>query len=236
MRATLVRFLPHALLTACLVSVANGAAATTIDVYFGDVDGFGFSDVSTLVDGTGLAPADKNSNGVLDEGDSLPNLGVNPGVDPAFDDYFDNRTGDPTDTDVGFTAGGTLSLDFVFAIPVGEIVTGARFSLLAGDLSLVDVLLHTISIDGQPTGETLTPISFDGEITLTSITVDNSLLGEFTDGAVSVGLVFGTATDDIAIDYGLLSVTTQLPIPEPSTLTLLGLGLCALAGWRRSRV
>jgi hypothetical protein len=234
---TLVRFLTSALLTASLVFVANGSAAATIDVLFGDIDGFGFSDVSTLVDGSG-GPADKNSNGILDEHDTLPDLALNGGVDPAADDVFDNRQGgDPSITDSGFTANSVLSLGFAFAIPLGHIVTGAQFSVLAGDLSRANQALHTISIDGQPTGETLVPRlgSLDGEITLTEITVDSSLLGEFADGTVSVGLAFNApGNDDIAIDYAQLSITTQ-PIPEPSTLTLLGLGLCALA-WRRRRV
>lgn len=233
-----MRFLASALLTASLVFVANGSAAATIDVYFGDVDSFGFSDVPSLVDGSGAAPADKNSNGVLDAGDTLPHLGSTLGVDPASDDFFNNQAGDPAITDIGLSAGTVLSLDFVFAIPVGHVVTGAQFSVLAGDLSGVNAAQHTISIDGQPTGEILVPRSgpLDGEITLTSITVDSSLLGEFADGSVSVGLAFDTApSDDIAIDYGLLSITTQ-PVPEPSTLTLLGLGLCALAAWRRRRV
>ena len=227
-----MRHLANALLMVSVVFIANSSTAATIDVLFGDIDSFGFSDVSTLLDGSG-GPADKNSNGVLDADDSLPNLGINPGVDPAGDDVFDNRQGgDPGITDIGFTATTVLSLDFSFTIPVGHVVTGAQFSVLAGDLSSINQLFHTISIDGQPTGEILDPISFDGRITLTSITVDSSLLGEFTDGTVSVGLAFDTEIDDIAIDYGLLSVTTLL-VPEPSTATLLGLGLCGLGVWRR---
>ncbi|MGH7341248.1 MAG: PEP-CTERM sorting domain-containing protein [Candidatus Rokuibacteriota bacterium] len=229
-----MRPLAKALLLVSALHVASSAQAATIDVLFGDIDGFGFSSVAGLVDGSGN-PADRNSNGVLDEDDSLPDLPVaNGSIDPASGDFFDNQVGDPSTTDVGLQASTVLGLDFVFSIPVNEVVTAATFSVLAGDLSLVNELLHTISIDGQATGEILVARSFDGHITLTSFAVAPSLLGQFADGQVTVGLHFDTADDDIAIDYGLLSVVTAL-VPEPSSAALLGLGLGSLALLRRRR-
>lgn len=228
-----MRPLAKVLLLVSALHFASSAQAATIDILFGDIDGFGFSSVAGLVDGSGN-PADRNGNGVLDAEDSLPNLGVNTLIDPAGDDFFDNRTvGDPSTTDVGMSVSTVLLLDFAFSIPVNEVVTAATFSVLAGDLSAVNQLLHTISIDGQPTGEILLARSFDGHITLTSFAVAPSLLGQFADGQVTVGLHFNTAPDDIAIDYGLLSVVTA--IPEPSTAALLGLGLGGLALVRRRR-
>jgi hypothetical protein len=229
-----MRPLASALLLLCALHPASSARAATLDVLFGDVDGFGFSSVGSLVDGSGN-PADRNSNGVLDAGDSLPNLGINNLIDPAGDDFFDNRgVGDPSSTDVGISVSIVLPLDFAFSIPPSHVVTAATFSILAGDLSLMNQLFHTLSIDGQATGEILVPRSFDGEITLTSFAVDPSLLAQFADGQVTVGLAFDTANDDIAIDYALLSVVTAL-VPEPSTAALLGLGLGSLALLRRRR-
>ncbi len=230
-----MRLLAKALLLLSALHFAGSAQAATIDVLFGDIDGFGFTSVAGLLDASGN-PADRNGNGLLDADDSLPDLGVADGsIDPVLGDFFDNRgVGDPSTTDVGLQASTVLALDFAFSIPVNEVVTAATFSVLAGDLSLVNELLHTISIDGQATGEILVARSFDGHITLTSFAVAPSLLGQFADGQVTVGLHFDTADDDIAIDYGLLSVVTAL-VPEPSTAALLGLGLGSLALMRGRR-
>ncbi len=235
-------------LRACILSIIFipvPVLATMITVVYGDIDGFGFTDVSALVDGSGAA-ADKNSNGILDEGDSLPSLGTLPGIGPGSDDHFDNRDTetvitpyvDPTITDNGFTANSVLPIDFSFTLPTGHFVTSATFSLLGGDFSFSNETAHTISVDGLPTGEFLNTGGiefFDGRISLTEILINNaSLLGAFSDGTASFGLNFSTAPDDIAIDYAQLTIVTAA-VPEPGILALLGLSLAGLVVTRKRK-
>lgn len=193
-----------ALLTALPVSA-------DVNVLYGDIDGFGFTDVAGLTDDLG-APADRNMNGILDAGDTLPSLGTAPGigVGPGEDDFFDNHTpADPSLTDVGLHVNTLLDIEFDYAIPEGHIVSGATVTIVAGDLSLENAPLHVVIIDGQSTGQTLTPRVRDGEITVSNIVIDESLFDNLTDGLLTVTLAFDVASDDIAIDYAQLHITTR---------------------------
>lgn len=216
--------------------------AATIDLLYGDIDGFGFADTSGLVDGSGNA-ADKNGNGILDDGDSLPNLGTNTTIGPAVDDYFDNQEpDDPALTDIGFTANSVLDIGFSFSLPANETVTSATFSLLGGDLSFLNQNAHTVSIDGQASGEILNAGSpfFDGRITLTEFLISTPLLNEFNDGVVVFSLYFDSAPDDIAIDYARLNIETAAvssvsAVPLPPVVWLFCSGLIGLVGVARRR-
>ena len=59
---------------------------------YGDLDGFGFS-VEGLVDATGAA-ADRDGDGILDEGDSLPDINGDGAINPNDGDTFNNRLPD----------------------------------------------------------------------------------------------------------------------------------------------
>ncbi len=151
---------------------------------FGDIDGFGFTIVRSLVD-VSVAAADRNGNGILDDGDSLPSLGTVTGIGPGSDDIFDNRVSDPDMTDYGLTASCILSIDFSFPLPVLHIVTtGVIFSFPDGDLSVANQGVQAISVDGQLTGAVLTnsypdsgPPPDDGCVSLVEVSIGSGLVG-----------------------------------------------------------
>jgi hypothetical protein len=206
----------------CVLIVTLPVSAD-VTITYGDIDGFGFTNVAALIDEQGN-PADKNMNGILDAGDTLPSLGNTPGIGiaPGSDDFFDNRTpADPALTDVGLSVNTLLPVDFSFAIPERHVVYSATITIVAGDLSLDHAPSHGVLVDGQSTGQILVPRQVDGEITVSSIQINESMLDAFLDGSVTVTLAFDAAPDDIAIDYIILQVDTKPDVIPLSFLPLL---------------
>lgn len=74
-----------------VLSLITGQSAMAVTIYVGDQDGFGFTDVSTLVGGD-KKPADANNDGVLNPGDTLPDKNRNGTVAVSSGDDFDHRS------------------------------------------------------------------------------------------------------------------------------------------------
>jgi len=74
----------------CILFSSNSYAVT---MQIGDIDSFGFDELSSLVGADGK-PVDRNNNGILDSGDVLPDLNRNGYVAVGHGDDFDNRTDD----------------------------------------------------------------------------------------------------------------------------------------------
>ena len=219
------------LLSLCVYSAVGTAASLT--VFYGDADGFGFTDTVGLTNSKG-APADTNGNGILEPGEFLPDLNPGNGVNPAGDDIFDNRQGDPTDTDVGVEISDVFSTTLTYSLPSNQPITEAKFSIVIGDASRLNQALHIISLDGYSTGVTINPrgATTDGLITETVVDIDPSLYPELMDGEAVFSISYDLASDDIAIDFAKLSIQT-VPIPAPAVL--LGSALVGLIGIARKK-
>lgn len=203
---------------------------------YGDFDGFGFSAVADLNDATG-APADRDGNGILDEGDALPDLNDSGSINPGTDDLFDNRSGDPLLTDVGMTQSVDMVIPFTFQIPPGHAISSATFRITVGDASFINKAHHRILVDGIDTGDVLEPRDpgpgGDGLIGVAEVFFESANLAILEDGAVDVVITYATHPDDIAVDYAELTVmtvgATAVPTLRGVWLGVL-LGLLVLAG------
>lgn len=225
------RYSIHAL-AAFLIVVAfpQLASALTITVTHGDVDGFGFTDTSGLLNSAGSA-ADVNGNGQLEAGEFLPDLGGDGSVDFADpDDRFDNRSGDPLNTDAFLFFNSDVVIDFTYTIPAGFTIISAELRLLAGDPTLNEQTFHTIAIDGIATGSFLQGQDSsqpNGDIVETAINLPSSFFPLLTDGQAQLVIDYSAANpDDVAFDYLQLNLVV---VPEPSTVSMVLLGLLGFA-------
>ncbi len=234
--------------TACLMLLlAQAASAVTITI--GDVDGFGFVNPNSWENAQGGSP-DTNGNGIIEDGEFLPDLDDDGHVWVTGSDEFDNRSAAEiaaTDgaqwTDVSLenyfdhNGAGTFGLHpaddalftFTFTAPtLGDSDYGVDhfINLIFGDY---DVSPASILVDGVNVALTTQPPGQDGLVQLAYATV---AWADMLDGEVIIDL-YAPSEPYVAIDYAYLHTeATAAPIPGPSSILLLLLGL---AGIRLSR-
>jgi hypothetical protein len=212
------------LLVMCLAVplMVSSAEASTINVYYGDPDGFGGFFIGTLAD---------------------PTVSNQEAGEAAFTDtrliggQFSFPAFEPTGS---FEA---------FEIPEGEEIVSASLLMLAGawdvgtdpvggaNQLLLDGMavptsffsLFTINNGPEPAGNVI-----EGR----SITLDSAFFALLSDGAVSLNgtrLSEELGSGSFQIDFLRLDIETAAVVPEPTSTVLLGTGLAALAVLRYRR-
>ena len=202
-----------------IAGILGQPAAAFEPVLVGDVDGFGFTDTGGLVRAHSVdhtMPADVNGNGLLSDGEYLPDLNKDGTCATDSGDTFDHRsvpeqssTNGAEFTDIaldGTAAADGKAFTFVFDPPsAGDIAFGADFvvNLVIGDF---DTGIMSVSVDGGPPAA-LQPVNIgtdDGRITTAYATAP---WDKVQDGFVEV--VLSAPTEPfVAIDYALLSIDT----------------------------
>ena len=129
-----------------------------------------------------------------------------------------------------FTSLEMLMLEFGTAVKVNEIDINKLFLAgFAGDThseqGQVFALLGGVQVDS---------FSFTGTSSTGRLTLFSPFGGKFVDELRFIALDSGAAQTSANSDYGLSSLVVT-PIPEPSTLLLLGSGVALLAAKRRKR-
>lgn len=221
--------------------------AHAIFAQIGDVDSFGFSPADIALNGPDGNPADRNNDGFLTAGDTLPDLNGDGYVATGRGDDFDNRSAAEaadanarwTDISLSTSFSGdpgnppAANFTFVFAVPTaGDFDYGVNhfLNIVAGDLDVppVNVLVDGVNLPLVGVG------SDDGLITLTHLVVPWAML---SDGVLNVSLSASYNEPYVAIDYITLdtNVREQPVVPEPATMALVSLGLLGVAGMRRRR-
>ncbi|RME70876.1 MAG: HYR domain-containing protein, partial [Planctomycetota bacterium] len=219
-----------AVVLACAAMLA-APAARGVEQIIGDVDGFGFSDPANGWDLASLqqaggGPADANGDGILTEGEAIPDLNGNGNTAIGSGDDFDNRspaekadadgtgakwtdvtllTG-PSSVQPPITSPGTPADPvFVFRFPVPtpddpDFGLDHILNIVAADF---DVPPFTITVDGKDVnGTALGPGIPDGGITVTIVNVPWT---DMLDGKVVVEFKKMVNEPFIAIDYLRLS-------------------------------
>jgi hypothetical protein len=227
---------------------ANSYAVTSL---IGDIDGFGYGAAAGW-NGAYGGPADRNGNGILDSGDTLPDIegdGYVRALPAGTGDVFDNRSAaeaaDPYArwTDVALSNGYTskpgpldfaaddASFTFIFTVPlIGDLDYGKDHfvNLVYGDYDTrpmsATVEGVTLPLLGNGDGGGL-----DGYIWRAYAPVSWS---DMLDGQVTIDII-APGEPYIAFDYALLD-TRPIGVPAPGAVILGSIGV-GLVGWLRRR-
>ena len=223
----------------CMMVASMQASAVTMLI--GDVDGFGFVDPNaSYLSAQGTSP-DTNGNGIIEAGEYLPDLDGDGGVWVNGTDEFDNRstaeasaTNGAQWTDIslenhyngfGLNPADDALFTFNFAVPeLGDIDFGVDhfINFVFADY---DVFPASIIIDGTSVALTKQASNEDGLVQLAYAAVSWT---DMIDGEVVIDLV-APNEPYVAIDYAFLHTeATAAPIPAPTVLALMGLGLIGM--------
>ncbi len=212
--------------TALLCGIAAPAAASSILTF--NVTGIANSQVLNHSYGDRIAgPSDAVGTYGTDNGQYTPNVvtvygaaGEDPnlwttGYGDLSNIYFNDTDGDTTLTltllaDAGFQVS-LLSFDIASFVNAGQTIQSAR--ILNASTSAVLWTLGPTAVTGT------THLNFAPNVTAGGLMLEINLTG------------LGGASDDIGLDNVMFSqsAVTAAPVPEPATLSLLGLGLLACA-------
>lgn len=218
-RSLIVSMSRRALVVLCLLAASSSQATASLITFTDRTAFLAAANITTSVDFEGLAPADSFTffssppgltTGGANFSSTTDNLFV---IDPGFQspDFFWSSGGYLIDNDFSTSA-------LVITLAPGVTAFGADLSSFgAGDITIAlaggDML--TLASPGQP---------------------NFAFLG-FTSDQDILSLAFSKSGDSVVLDNVSFGQTAQTAVPEPASLTLLGLGLAGMGArrWRQRK-